>query len=719
MDDPEDSLETDSSATLVAPLASATDSAEPPACSDKQGLPNHSLGRTPAAEICPVPRGTSKQSDVMHGGKPDQAALGQLAKACWHQGDPHASYSQEQAPPADASTQQDNTQLQEQHSSLAFADEGAHPALVQSGSFHQTPTDRQTRVRQVCAQQVHRGLGSQEGLPLREPLNPQASNGSPIAIANAAAEKQVPSFEAASGSKPATGTPFASRATQQAVRSSKAHGKATGQGLRAAAPLQGGAGSLSRPASRATRLPKSHRSPASPASAAETAGAVRGLHQGKPLQTGKPAARAVKGLHQEKPLQTGKRPLARHSVMIPTGSAAASHHRDIPGPEHVPSAPAVSLDAAQSAQTDVSREPQIALQEASVELPKSADASSRSAATLDQGVAGDKGAAAVDARTFVRATAASQGAAPASPRAAVAVPRPSAASPKAVTLSPRATASSSRPVSAHQAAARSRLPFVSTTRIGKSSQPNTAHVSAPRSPTPAVLPAKRRCTAHSASHPKCKSLQEQGSKAEPVDQSQPVLLLDTLNSAVHTDLQPLSQTDNAGGDAHQEVGPKLHAQDVSGDTDVSAGQAAKQQSLGQNRMQSSRAPATRAWQSTAVFEASEHSSDMAGKHTQLAVAHSADSPAPESPLQLQLVNRQSSDGESHSESQHSSDFDGSSICFDSQEELDGEAHKAASSAWDQVHQPDSVGRVAQLFMMRVRAKLVFQVGAAVWLAKVA
>ena len=721
VDDPEESSETDSSTTLVAPLASPTSDAAPLACSNKQqSLLSSYLGGASALESSPVPGGTSKQPELMLGRNPGRAAVQQSTKVCWHQGDASgrrdALCSQEQTPLADTSAQQDDIHLQGQHSCLVFSDEGADPESAQSGSFDQPPVERQTRGQQASMHQLHSDGTSQEGPDQREPSHPQASNGNPTGIADALSKKQFSPCEAASGSRLATGTSLKTKATQQAVRSSKADGKALVQGHRAAASVQGGLGGLRRPASQATQLSKSHRSPERPASAAQVPGPVKGLHQEKPLQTGRPAPDACKGLHREKALQTGKRPLKHHSVKRPTGSAAASHHMGILGPEYLPAASAMSLAAAKPAQTDASCEPGVALQEGPVASSRAATASSQSCAALNEGVAGGQRVAAANTRTSVRAAAASLETAPASPRVPAAVPRANAGSPKAATPSPK----SPRSVSAHQAAAGSRLPFVSTTRSGQPSQPSSAHLSSPRSPMPAALPAKRRRTVFSASQPKSKSVKEHGHKALPADQSQPVLLLNNLNSAVQNESQPLSQTDDAGENAHQKAGLRLHAQHLFGDEDVSNGQAAQQQNVGQSKlMQGRRAPATKALQSTAVFGGSEYSSDMADRHTQLATTHTAHSPELVSPLQLQLqfVGGRSSDGESDSESQHSSGSDGSSTSLSGHERLNAEAHKGASSAWDHFGQhPDSVGKVAELFMMHMRAKLVFQVSAAVWLA---
>ena len=98
--------------------------------------------------------------------------------------------------------------------------------------------------------------------------------------------------------------------------------------------------------------------------------------------------------------------------------------------------------------------------------------------------------------------------------------------------------------------------------------------------------------------------------------------------------------------------------------------------------------------------------DAAHTHRQLRHRGRSLSPQHESLLQLTVADKHSSAGDLSSQSDDSAS---SMSCM-----TDGQSrvalHKAGTPAWNQFpQQPDSVGSIAQLFMMRMRARLVLQV----------
>ena len=111
-------------------------------------------------------------------------------------------------------------------------------------------------------------------------------------------------------------------------------------------------------------------------------------------------------------------------------------------------------------------------------------------------------------------------------------------------------------------------------------------------------------------------------------------------------------------------------------------------------------------------EASGCSLDTTPTHGQLRPRDSSQPPRHERLLQLNMAARHSSDSRLNSRSED----DGASSISSMSDDPCGQSgmglgvHKADTSAWNQFpQQPDSVGSIAQLFMMRLRARAVLQV----------
>ena len=111
-------------------------------------------------------------------------------------------------------------------------------------------------------------------------------------------------------------------------------------------------------------------------------------------------------------------------------------------------------------------------------------------------------------------------------------------------------------------------------------------------------------------------------------------------------------------------------------------------------------------------EASGCSLDTAHTHGQPRPKNSSQPPPQESLLQLTVADKHSSDGRLSSESEDdgASSMSGMSNGPYGQSGVGVWGRKAGTSAWNQFpQQPDSVGSIAQLFMMRMRAQAVLQV----------
>ena len=225
------------------------------------------------------------------------------------------------------------------------------------------------------------------------------------------------------------------------------------------------------------------------------------------------------------------------------------------------------------------------------------------------------------------------------------------------------------------------------------------------------------------------------------DQSQPMLLLDTRRTPVLASLHTngLAEGDNfsSGGvqsgvdegiegswrarqgvirgswKGHPEaVTPKMHA--TSGTAGCmshkpvgnSHNSAEQQREMLHSNTQHQ--PPREASRRQLGSEASGCSLDITYTHGQLRPRDSSQPPQHESLLQLPVADELSSDGKLSSELD-----DGASSMSNGSYGQAGVGvglHKAGTSAWNQFpQQPDSVGSIAQLFMMRMRARAVLQV----------
>ena len=336
-------------------------------------------------------------------------------------------------------------------------------------------------------------------------------------------------------------------------------------------------------------------------------------------------------------------------------------------------------------------------------------------------------------------------------------PRATAASSSMSPRSPRATARSPRSPPTHLPEVRGRPPFVSTTRSGIP-EPSSAcplPPNSPRSPRPASLPPKRMDTDPSVVAQT--QLSDTSGQAVLDDEAQPVVLLDTNSNAVPASLHTngLARGDNRSSGvvtkpgvqrgtlgslrAHQEVTKgllggceaitkgscegrpkaapsKLYAtSNIAGSVSDKPAKTNHNSCKQQERMfhiSAQHQPAQEASQRQLGSEAFGSSLDTAHTHGQPRPKNSSQPPPQESLLQLTVDDKHSSDGRLSSESEDdgASSMSGMSNGPYGQSGVGVWGRKAGTSAWNQFpQQPDSVGSIAQLFMMRMRARAVLQV----------
>ena len=326
---------------------------------------------------------------------------------------------------------------------------------------------------------------------------------------------------------------------------------------------------------------------------------------------------------------------------------------------------------------------------------------------------------------------------PLSPRAAAAS-RGSSSSPTAAAWSP---ARSPRSPLSH---ACSRPPFVSTIRSGIPEPISACPLppKSPRSPRPADLPPKRKRMGTDPSAVAQPQPVDTSNQAVLADQSQPMLLLDTrsntVSAVVNSDGTADRDCDSSGGvhpgvqegiqgslrscqgftkgswEGHHRADPsKLNA---TGGTAGSLSDKPAENDQGSFKQQgrvshgiAQHQHPQQASQQQLGSEASSCNLDATHSHGLVRPRDSSQPPQHESLLQLTVAEKRSSDGRLSSESEDDGASSMSSMSNDPCEQGSG-LRKAGTSAWNQFpQQPDSVGSIAQLFMMRMRARAVLQV----------
>lgn len=530
-------------------------------------------------------------------------------------------------------------------------------------------------------------------------------------------------------------------------RASRAHG--TREAARSAVT------SLNKPASSMIRLSKAHSGRATPhPSATYTGHAVsKLLHHARDAQTlpqrsrrtgqgGGSRSRALSsaagpqagqaGADRRLPQGTPGGLTARTSAAAPVAAApAAGSSRRRAMRKSTGVSPTAMLDPSRAASAP-------AAASCSLDAVPYTFASMLSSITASPGAAGGTPTAA----------AASPGAAAASPRAAAASQRASAASSRSAPMSPRATAPAPGPSPTRQPVSRGKPPFVSTTRSGVPSS-STASPSSPRSPRPVSLPPKTTHTKACATEPLSVSTNVV------VDHPPPGLLLDNPSKAVPPGHHTGPQAEQNGGSpgvvegairgssesgqvidrgssgghdrimegssqGHQgvmkvssgereEATPSKHAaiDTASRLSDERHQRSVKQKMHGRDVHHQPARPLSHPQLS---LEASSSGLDAAPTHRQLKHGTLSQPPQNESVLQLTVRSQPSSDGELSLESGE----DGASSISSMPDGFCGSSKaglgKAGTSARNQFpQQADSVGNIAQLFMMRTRAKLALQV----------
>ena len=532
-------------------------------------------------------------------------------------------------------------------------------ASAQPEIFDLLPTQRKDETQQASGSWVHHFPGKQEATGQTDSLLDPASIAGPAVSSSrpeADAALELPCQEASSGRSQTDQALRSGTVRQHTGKLSRAEGKSKGHKPDGSEPMQVGADSLGKPA--LGRLHKRHRKEAQPPNASHTADTINRLHLGKPMLTDKHSMR-------------------RHSSMLPGSSAAATCIKGHSAPKVRRHVGAITVDANVASEADAASS------------PKNAETFSDAASP--------------------RALATSPRKAAASPRASAASQRRAAASQTAATASPRASAQSPRSKFADQAAAGSRPPFLSTIRSGQIFPVGAAAPLSPRSPPPAAAgPAKRQHIAHSAHQQGPEVEAGHSSQAGSAEQSQRMRLLEG-HSAPAVDMQTSLCSKHVAKDDHVEQGV-----DVMLPAQLCRhGQHVEQQSHGQDRPSVNHMvhPLGPQHSAAAVKTAVEHLFEVSD-HKQHKFANAAPSTEDSADLQLAVKDRHSSSRGSGSESQHSS-ASGSNVSSESYGESSASERKAAASARAHFGQhSDSVGSIAQLFMMRMRARVVFQVSVA-------
>lgn len=600
----------------------------------------------------------------------------------------------------------------EQHSRAepAAQDDVAALDSEQSVVFEQSSaSEDHTSVVQGIPQQLQRSAGAQQAVASAAADDGHPASTAPAAARGQAATTELPQCQAATDMVQTGETQTAGSTRESVGRRTKVKAKSKPRVLAKEPVQKGGAGLVNL----SINLSKGHSRTAPQDTGASTAQAHGKLHHARASEDCQPTL----GRRSAKARRSRALPSAVASQGVPVRRvhSAASH---------MPLAAALS--------------PRSVIKGGTAVWARAGNGPSR-------------GTSAKPATAPSRPAVVSHTAVNASPRAAVATARAPSKSPKTAAAasrlpptSPRATAYSPRSSPTHSPVARGRPPFVSTTRKGIP-EPSSACPMSPKSPRPAGLSAKRMGT--DLSTVIAPQRVRAGSPAVLADQSQPKLPQDGNSNAV---LAPLHTSGLAEGDdelgssgcdqqsiwgaiqgsswgqqgpitgpreGHPEAAPsKLCANSgtvgsMSDKAPKNDDNSAKQDSKISNSRAQHQPPPWRS-QRQLGSEASGCSLDATHTHKQLRPGDSSQSPQHESLLQHTVADLQISNGMANSESEEDSASSISSMvggpCQPSGVGVG--VRQAGTSGWNQFpQQPDSVGSIAQLFMMRMRARVVLQV----------
>ena len=633
----------------------------------------------------------------------------------------------------------------EQHSRVEPAAEKdvADQDSEQSVVFEQpSASEAHTSVVQGIPTQLQRSAGAQQAVISAAAANDDCPAGTAqTAVRGAAAmRKPPPQCQAATDMVQVAETHTAGSTGGPVGRRTKVKAKAkpkglTGHGAKEAMP-KGGVG-LVKPVSRTIDLSKGHSRTAPQDSSVNTGQAGGKLHHAKASGDCQPSL----GMRRSaKTRRSGALPSTKAPLGIPVGSVPSAA-------THTPVAAALSPRSVTRRGTSVwaragngpsrgtSAKPAAAPSRSAVVSHTTANASPRAAANESPR------AATASARASPRAAAATA-------RASCMSPRTAAAASTAPPTSSRATAHSPNSSPAHSPVASGRPPFVSTTRKGIP-EPTSACPMSPSSPRPASVSPRRMDTGRSAVIPPQRV--NAGTPTVLAEQSQPVLPQDADSSAV---LAPLQTSTVAEGDdelgssgCDQQsrwgaisgslwgqqgpiTGPREGypgavpaelctdsgtAGSVSDIPSKNDGNSAKQGGEMFTSSAQHQPPQGRS-QRQLGSEASGCSLDAPHTHKQFRPGDSSQSSQHESLMQHTVADLQVPDGKANLESEEDSASSISSMSGgpSGQSGVGGlGVRQAGTSAWNQFpQQPDSVGSIAQLFMMRTRARAVLQVCAA-------
>lgn len=610
----------------------------------------------------------------------------------------------------------------EQHSRAepAAQDGVADQDSEQSVVFEQSSaSEAHTNVVQgIPKQQLQTSAGAQQAVTSAAADDGHQAGTAPVAARGAAATTQPPPQCLAATDMVQVGETHTAGSTGgPVVRRTKVKAKSkprvlTGHGAKEPMP-RGGVG-LVKPVSRTVNLSKGHSRRAPQDRDVSTAKAGGKLHNARASEDGQPTlGRRSAKAERSRALPSTKAPLG-----IPVGSLPSTVR-------HMPVAAALS--------------------------PRSV-AKGGTAVWARAGNGSSRGTSAEPAVAHSGSAVVSHTAATASPRAAAATarapsnsPRTAAAASRVPPTSPRATAFSPRSSPTRSPMPRGRPPFVSTTRKGIP-EPSSACPMSPKSPRPAGLSPRRLATDLSTVIPPQRV--RAGNPAVLSDQSQPMLPQDASTSAVLAPLHTSSLAEGHGRcgtsgchqqairgaiqgspwgqqeiiisprEGHPEAAPsKLCAN--SGHAGSVSDKAAKNDhdstQLLPSEISNSSAqhqPPQGHSQRQLGSEASGCILDATHTHKQLRPQDSLQSPQHASLLQLTVADCLMSDGKVDSESEEDTASSISSMSHGpcQQSGVGMGVRQAGTSAWNQFpQQPDSVGSIAQLFMMRMRARAVLQV----------
>ena len=637
-----------------------------------------------------------------------------------------------------------------------------------SAVFDQPPaSEAHTNVVQAMPLQLHRSADAQQAVTLAAHDDDQA-NTAPATAASAAATTENSHLHAASDTVQVADECTAARTRGPAVGGTKTKAKfkpraSAGQGVKEAVQ-KGGAGP-GKPAVRTTGLPRGHSNSAAQLSALNTAHNASKAQRGRASQEchrsfGRRSAKAGRsGL-----LASAVAPLGVPIASVPSAAmdmpvAAALFPRlAVKQGTAVPPTAGVEPARATSAPAAAPSRPAIVSHTAAQASPGAAAASSRASHLSPRAAAQSPKSSATHWLTAKspslppRIAAQSPKSSPAqrpeakacslSPRAAAATSRGSSSSPRAAVRPP---ARSPRSPISHSVMARGKPPFVSTTRSGIPEPASACPLppKSPRSPRPADLSPKRMGTDPSAvaqSQPVNTSDQ-----AVLADQSQPMLLLDTRSNAASAILHSngMAEEDTYSSRGVQRGVPEGiqgslescqgvtkgswqgHFKADPSNLNATSGTAGRlsekpaENDYGSFKQQrkvfhssAHHQPPQEASQPQLGSEASSCNLDATHSHRQLRRRVSSQPPQHESLLQLTVADQHSSGGISSSQSEDDGASSMSSMSDDpcGRSGMGSGVRKADTSAWNQFpQQPDSVGSIAQLFMMRMRARAVLQV----------